>query len=155
VDAVDAVPLRAAGPADLDRVCALLALLHAETPHAPLSPRRLRESVAGVMEGGAVLLSLAQSGEAVGTIGLAIDRPWFSDAAWVRDLWLFVDPGHRRAPHARALLRAARHYAGALRLPLEVSVTGGARGARIAAKVRLYRSELGDPSGATWMLGGS
>jgi GNAT superfamily N-acetyltransferase len=158
VDPVDVVPIRFAEAGDLPRVLALLRLLHAETPHARLSEARLRETAASVLGTGAVVFSLAPGGEPVGTCGLAIEQPWFSDDFWLRDVWLFVHPMHRRTPHARALLRTARRYAERLNLPLVMEVAGGpAAGGprRVVAKMRLYRRELGEPSGATWVIGGA
>lgn len=157
IDPVDVVPIRFAGPGDLARVLGLLRMLHAETPHARLDEGRLREMAARVLAEGAVVFSLA-GGEPVGTCGLAIDRPWFSDELWLRDVWLFVHPEHRRTPHARALLRTARRYAERLNMPLVMEVAGGGAAGgprRVAAKMRLYRRELGEPSGATWVIGGA
>lgn len=157
VDPVDLVPVRLAGAGDLPRLLDLLVLLHAETPHAALSQRRLAETARRVMREGAVVLTLDAAGVPVGTCGLAVEQPWFSDEYWVRDTWLFVHPAHRRTPHARALLRTARRFAEGLRMPLVMEVAGGpAAGTarRVAAKMRLYRRELGDPSGATWVIAG-
>jgi GNAT superfamily N-acetyltransferase len=157
VDPVDLVPVRVADAGDLARVCDLLVMLHAETPHAGLSRRRLEETVREVLDRGAVVCTLDR-GVVVGTCGLAVERPWFSDDLWVRDVWLFVHPGHRRSPHARALLRTARRYAEGLRMRLLMEVAGGPAGGgarRVAAKLRLYRRELGEPTGATWVIGGA
>lgn len=154
-DPVDVVPVRFADAGDLARICDLLVLLHQETPHARLSKPRLAETVRAVMAQGAVVCTLDR-GVVVGTCGLAIERPWFSDELWVRDQWLFVHPVHRRSPHARALLRTARRYAEGLRMPLLMEVAGGPAGGgarRVAAKLRLYRRELGEPTGATWVIG--
>jgi GNAT superfamily N-acetyltransferase len=157
VDPVDMVPIRFAEAGDLARLCGLLRMMHAETPHASLSEARMVAFAAQVLAEGAVVFSL-DGGEAVGTCGLAIERPWFSDDLWVRDQWLFVHPAHRRTPHARALLRTARRYAERLGRPLIMEVAGGPAGGgsrRVAAKMRLYRRELGEPTGATWVIGGA
>lgn len=149
----DEVPVRIAVEADLAGVVDLLRALHAETPHAPWSERRVLETVQEVHRDGVVFLSLAPDGRPVGTLGLNLDRPWFSDQLWARDIWMFVDPVHRVAPHARTLLRTARRFAERVGVPLHVEVAGGAKGLRVPAKVRLYRRELGEPTGATWFLG--
>lgn len=157
-DPVDIVPIRFGRAEDLPLLLALLRMLHAETPHAPLSQLRLVDFAAGVLADGAVVFSLDRDGAAVGTCGLLLQRPWFSDVLWLRDVWLFVHPAHRRTPHARALLRAARRYAERLGRPLVMEVAGGAAGGgsrRVAAKLRLYRRELGEPTGATWVIGGA
>jgi GNAT superfamily N-acetyltransferase len=153
-DSVDAVPLRFATREDVPAVLALLRGLHAETPHAPLSEARLRATVGAVLAGGSIILTMAGD-DPVGTCGLMVEAPWFSDAPWVRDVWLYVHPDHRRTPHARALIRCAKRYAAALPAPLQMEVAGGpAAGSvrRVAAKMRLYRRELGEPTGATWVV---
>lgn len=149
----DEVPVRMALEADLVGVVDLLRALHAETAYAPWSERRVVEAVHEAHREGMVFLSLAPDGRPVGTLGVALDRPWFSDQVWARDIWLFVDPAHRVAPHARTLLRTARRFAERVGVPLVVEVAGGSKGMRVPAKIRLYRRELGEPTGATWLLG--
>lgn len=154
-DAVDRVRLRFATRSDVPRVMELLFAMHAETPHAPLSVERTRTMLGHVMANGQVAVTL-DGGVPVSTMGLLVEPPWFSDQAWVRDMWLFVHPEHRRTPHARALLRCARRFATALGAPLVMEVAGGpAAGTarRVAAKARLYRRELGEATGATWVVG--
>jgi GNAT superfamily N-acetyltransferase len=148
VDPVEAVPIRAATAADEEAVVALLQALHAEGGQAPLSLARVIVTVRDVLDRGAVLV-VEERGRLIGTTGLLTEAPWFSEHAWVHELWTYVAPEARKRPVARALLRMARRYAEALRLPLHVTI---APGARMAAKFRLYRRELGDPSGATWTL---
>lgn len=155
--AVDLVPVRLAQRADLGEVRALLYAMHREMPQAPISESRLTATLEQVLARGAIFLTLDGEGRAVGTCGLLVDAPWWSEQRWVRDLWLFVVPAQRRTPHGRALLRAARRFAAGVPAPLFMEVWGGsaAGGARrVAAKIRLYRRELGEPSGATWVLEG-
>lgn len=143
--------VRAAGPADFEALFALLLLMHAETPVAPLCLQAAREGVREVLETGAVLVSLAPDGSLAGTLGLAVDRPFFSAQRWFNDAWSFVHPAHRRQPHARALLRAAVALARHNRMPLRISVWG--EGPRTAAKVRLFSRALGRaPAGATFIV---
>jgi GNAT superfamily N-acetyltransferase len=149
MDGASLIPVGFAERADVPRVLELLRAMHAETQDAPLVEHQMRRFVGHVLETGAIGLSRSASGEIVGTCGLLTDAPWFSDRIMVRDVWLFVDPAARREAHARALLRWARVYARALNAPLVVEVQGGRR---TAAKVRLYRRELGPVAGATWVV---
>jgi GNAT superfamily N-acetyltransferase len=149
MDRTALIPVGYAERSDLPRVFDLLRALHAETQVAPLVEDRLVQFVLDVFERGAIGVSLNGRAEIVGVCGLLPDTPWFSDRIMVRDMWLFVAPGARRQPHARALLRWAKTYARALGAPLVVEVQGGRR---TAAKVRLYRRELGPVAGATWMV---
>jgi GNAT superfamily N-acetyltransferase len=130
----------------------LLTMLHAETPHAPLCPDRLRESVREAMdaEGSWIFASVLPDGRMAGTVALTTTAPFFSRQLWLRDLWLFVHPECRRTPHARMLVRAAKLMAEKMKLPLHMEISG--YGGRIAGKVRLYARELGEPNGAAWNL---
>ena len=128
----------------------LLRMLHAETPHASLSPAKLHQGLAEVVEHGTVIVSLTRDGDLAGAVGLIEDAPWFSDDRWLTDRFFFVHPRHRRTPHARCLLDAARLVARDMGLPLHMTVTG--IGDRTAGKVRLYSRALGEPCGAIWIV---
>jgi GNAT superfamily N-acetyltransferase len=149
MDRAALIPVGYAERGDLPRVLDLLRTMHAETQAVPLVEDRMIRFVLDVFERGAIGVSWNSRAEIVGVCGLVPDAPWFSDRIMVRDVWLFVAPAARREPHARALLRWAKTYARALGAPLVVEVQGGRR---TAAKVRLYRRELGPVVGATWMV---
>jgi GNAT superfamily N-acetyltransferase len=149
MDLAALIPVGYAERDDLPRVVALLRAMHEETQKLPLSEERMLAFVGQVFRAGAVVVSRDAQGRIMGTCGLLVDQPWFSTSVVVRDVWLFVAREARREGHARALLRWARMYARALGAPLMVEVQGGHRA---AAKVRLYRTELGSVAGATWMV---
>ena len=132
------------------RTFELLRMLHAETPHAQLSLPKLHQGLADVIEQGVVVVSVTRAGELAGTVGLAEESPWFSDDRWLSDRFFFVHPRHRRTPHARCLLDAARLVARDMKLPLHMAVTG--YGDRTAGKVRLFSRALGEPCGAIWIV---
>lgn len=134
----------------LECLIQLLTMLHAETPHAPLSLPKLRRHVEGVLAQGFVLVSVTPEGRMAGSLGLSLDAPFFSEQEWLRDEWLFVHPECRRTPHARMLVRAAKLLARDMKKPLRMEVSGF--GARIAGKVRLFERELGPPNGASWII---
>jgi hypothetical protein len=158
-DRVARVPVRHAVEADREAVIGLLILLHAEAPHAPLSMERVGRAVDEMLGDGMVLVVDAPGVGVYATLGLAVDAPWFSERLWLRDIWMVVHPAWRQgdgAYAARALLRAARWMAAKHGLPLHVGLMGppALYESRLGAKIRLYRRELGEPSGATWNLDG-
>jgi GNAT superfamily N-acetyltransferase len=147
------VQLRGGTIADLPRVLDLLVMLHTETPHARLSLSRLEEGALECLQSGIVILSTTLAGEVVGTLGLCIETPWFSEEEWLCDRWMFVHPAHRRTPHARTLLDAAKRLAEEQGYRLQMAVTG--YGPRTAGKVRLFSRVLGEPTGAIWHVRGA
>lgn len=142
--------IRAATHRDIPAIFDLLVLLHTETPHAPLDHACLRDGIDECLTQGIVMLALSPDGEPVGTVGLCIDRPWFSRENWLCDRWMFVHPAHRRTQHAQSLLQACVVVAKKNKLPLHMAVTG--HGPRIAGKIRLFQRVLGAPTGALWTV---
>jgi GNAT superfamily N-acetyltransferase len=142
--------VRAATPADLPALERLLRAQHAECPHAPLDDRRLLDGIAEVLAEGVALVATGPDGAPVGTMGLVLDSPWFSREEWLSDRWMFVHPAHRRTPHARSLLEAAKGLARANGLRLQITLTG--HGPRIPGKIRLFQRALGQPTGALWTV---
>lgn len=139
--------------AGLECLVQMLTMLHSETPHAPLCPVKLRESVTDAVqdaENTFVYASVLPDGRMAGTVALQFTTPFFSRQVWLRDLWLFVHPECRRTPHARMLVRTAKQMAEQAGVPLHMEISG--YGGRIAGKVRLYARELGEPNGAAWNL---
>lgn len=133
---------------DIPAVLALLHLMHREAPHGALSEARVRDAVDACMGSGAVILSCT-AGEPVGTLGLHLRQPWWSEDWEVADTWLFVHPAHRRAPHARLLLGIAKDFARGMGLPLVMGVFSTKR---TAPKLRLFERILGAPAGGIFLV---
>lgn len=134
---------------DMEAVRDLLALMHREAPVGAWCEAAVREHLGAVMRDGCVVLSLAGDGSPVGTLGLSPQQFWWSQDWSLQERWVFVHPQHRRAPHARALLVAARDAAISLSIPL---VAGVFSDRRADAKVRLFSRVLGQPIGATFLV---
>jgi GNAT superfamily N-acetyltransferase len=144
----DTPTIRPATRDDVDAVVRL-GMGHAAEMHFGVpSLKRVTEMAGHAFERGRILLSLDDDGQPVGMIALVIEQPGWSEDWQVSDLSFFVEPQHRHRRHARALLQAAKSFAGTLRLPLVVAVWGK----RIEGKARLMRRDLGDPSGAIFYI---
>lgn len=141
--------IRRATADDADALMGLLVEMHREAPFGSFSAEKVADAVAQVMDRGIVFLSLHHD-RPVATCGLEVTQPWWSSDWQVAERWVFVHPEHRRAPHARGLLRAAKGWAAQMQLP---AVFGVFTGTRVEPKVRLFSRELGDPVGAIFMVG--
>jgi GNAT superfamily N-acetyltransferase len=142
--------LRTATAGDTEAVMDLLRLAHREAPTGRWAEARAREALAECLDPrtGAVLLSLSH-GVPVAALGIVISRMWWSDDPILQERFAFVHPQHRRAPHARTLLEAARSTVQDAGMPLLIGVLSNIRA---AGKVRLYERVFGAPAGATFLV---
>ena len=142
-------PLRAAVPEDEDAIVALLHVAHAEVPFGRWDEGSARATVRGCIANGVVILSLSHD-RPVGTLGMCPSTFWWSDEPILQEKWVFVHPQHRRAPHARALLKLARETARGAGMPLLIGVMSSIR---TTGKVKLFMGEFGAPIGASFLVG--
>lgn len=143
--------LRQAAPGDLDAVREMVrAHCREEAPSLPISEARLSAAVQACMQQGGILVSCAD-GVPVGTIGVTVDAPYWSDRPWMIGLWAYVKGGHRKDPHMREMLSTVLEVAHSRHMPLRFEVWGGHR---TAGKACLFKRELGGPSGALFFARG-
>lgn len=141
-------PLRTASAEDTDAVLNLLRLMRREIDDGPFEEDLVRAMIGECLTRGAIILSLSH-GEPVGTLGLSTASFWWSKELFLQDRWTFVHPQHRRAPHARALLEAAKQTAKVAGMPLLMGVMGNIR---TAGKVKLFSRIFGAPVGASFLV---
>ncbi len=142
------ITVRRAGPADAPVVLELLQAMHREAPAGSLDVGKVRAVIDDCIQSGWVFLS-EQSGAIGGTMALRCLQWWWSADYYLSDQWLFVHPAHRKAPHARMLLRAAKVLAAKHRVPLAVGLFSDRR---LPGKAGLLQRELGEPVGATFLV---
>ena len=58
----------------------------------------------------------------IGSIGLHRTSPWYSDAEYIADGWIYVLPEYRKKGSAGTLIEAAKNYAKQEGLPLIIGV---------------------------------
>lgn len=90
-----------------------------------------------------------------GSLAIVVNEPWDSDDGHLACLWNFVLPEFRaKTTHSRDLLAWAKRLSEpapvGLGLPLWMGMIASPK---TEAKMRLYRRQLGDPIGYTFMCG--
>ena len=142
------ITVRRAGPADEPAIVRMLCVMHQEAPAGSLDENRVRATVADILANGWVYVS-EMGGEIGGTMALRCSQWWWSTDWYLGDQWLFVAPAHRRAPHAKMLLRRARQLAADNNVPLVVGLFSDRR---LPGKIGMMQRELGAPSGAVFLV---
>ena len=61
-------------------------------------------------------------GKVVGSIGLNRTSPWYSDAEYIADGWIYVLPEHRKSGVAGMLVDKAKEFAEEKELPLIIGI---------------------------------
>lgn len=93
---------------------------------------------------GAIIGVIGTSDNIEGAIYLLIGEFWYSTDKHLEEFFNFVRPEHRKSKHAQGLIAFAKELSDDS-LPLLIGVISTER---TAAKVRLYRRQLGEPIGA-------
>lgn len=118
-----AAEFRLATPQDGRAIFDLLCLMHAEVALAPLNPEKLARAIVYTVEHGMQIVG-ELDGRIIATAALIVDSWWYSDEQFLRDLWVFVHPDHRRSNVAAGLVEHVREAAEIWGLPLVISVFG-------------------------------
>jgi hypothetical protein len=87
-----------------------------------------------------------------GVVLLRIGTMWYSDAKVLEEKAIFIHPNYRNAKGGRAarLCEFSKKAADELGIPLIIGVLSNSR---TEAKVRMYRRQFGEPSGAFFLYG--
>ena len=93
-----------------------------------------------------------KDGPIEGMVLLRIGEMWYSDQTVVEEKAIFIYPEFRSAKGGRAgrLVEFSKRVADELGVPLIIGVLSNER---TAAKIRLYKRKLGEPSGAFFLYG--
>ena len=138
------ITVRPALVTNLQDVLDLLVEFHGELPPAiPLSMPRTLQTVVTVFDEGVILIALRDD-EVVGTMGIAPQQWWFSNAWYLSDCWMFVKKGARRSTAAADILKAARSFADKTGLPLIAAVANLNQTNRKNALYRRYFTPIGE-----------
>lgn len=135
--------VRSAEPGD---DMSILALMHQVHQEAGLFPIDVDSALSGIRNGiarkAALIGVIGPVGSVEGAIYLSIQRMWYAsdvNGTFINELFLIVDPQHRKSSHAKALMQFAKAAANRLSMKL---VIGTASNGRTEAKVRLYRRQF-------------
>lgn len=158
------VQVRPATVADEERLGSFLVDLHVTSPIAhpfKISPPRVRAMIERGTRGGGGIIGIVDGnkGDVAASIGLFLERYWWSEATFYQATWIFVAPKYRGkvdpaslfefAEVERQRLESVLHQAG-LDFPLFVE-SSHTNGERLAARDRLW-SRFGRRIGSIFVL---
>ena len=119
--------MRVAEPSDLQAVCDLLRMMHAEIGVLTVDEPKALETVRAVIDTRQCLLCEAD-GQIVASLGLIFCEPfWYSSDSGLRDMWFFIHPDHRGGAHAQDLVLTAKKMARIAQVPLWLGVSSTKR----------------------------
>jgi hypothetical protein len=142
--------VRIATREDEPQILQLLHLMHAEGGLFPLDEDRAREMFAKAFDRkGGIIGVIGPTHNIEAAIGLLITSYWYTSDNHIEEYFNFVRPDRRQSTHAKTLIAFAKKCSEAIEIPLVIGVLTNNR---MAAKVRLYRGQLGHPSGAFFVV---
>jgi hypothetical protein len=91
---------------------------------------------------------IGEPGQLEASIGLMLDRTWYSDGLCLFDAWQYVKPEYRSTSGSKDMIAWAKGISDHFQVPLMMGIVSSER---TQAKVRLLRRQLGEPVGAFFM----
>lgn len=152
--------VRLAAPADEDAIYRLLQLLSEDNSIGfPYHEDRVRQSIQMGLSGREGYIGVIDDpnrpGEVVGSVGLHLAQPWYSNDWFIHEVWLFVDPQYRKGTgYADALMEFSRTLKKAIERRVEAPVpffTSVSSRKRLKAKMRWW-ARRGEMIGAIYLL---
>lgn len=142
--------VRLADARDQDELFEMTRLLHGEIGIFPIAEHKVRQMIREAVTGpperrGGLIGAIGSPGNIMGSICLQIGSYWYTDSLVFSERWNFVLPPYRHTSASQDLIAFARTMSDQFDIPLMISVVSNDR---TAAKVRLYRKQLGEPVGA-------
>lgn len=142
--------VRLADERDQDELFEMTRLLHGEIGIFPIAEHKVREMIRAAVTGPveqrlSLIGAIGDPGDIHGSICLQVGSYWYTDANVFSERWNFVMPAHRNTSASHDLIAFAKAMSDHFEIPLMISIVSNER---TAAKVRLYRKQLGEPLGA-------
>ncbi len=135
--------MRVAEPSDLQAVCDLLRLMHAEIGVLKVDEPKALETIRAVIESRQCLLCEAD-GQIVASLGLVFGEPfWYSRDTGLRDTWFFIHPDHRGGPYAQDLVLTAKKMARIAHVPLWLGISSTKKTVRKMLFLEKYMNVFG------------
>jgi len=149
----DPTRVRLADADDEGEVMSLCSFLHGENGMFSMSEHKVRAMVRAATNGPVdarrgLIGVIGSPGHIEGSIYLQIGSLWYSDELTLIEQWNYVLPQHRSTSASRDLIAFAKDISDRFGLPLLIGVVSNER---TEAKCRLYRKQLGEPSGHFFM----
>lgn len=138
--------VRMAMPRDEDGLMDLCKTLYGENALFSMSDDKVRYYLRRAFARDSAMIGVIGKPQHIeAAIFMLIGQFWYSHDKHLEELFNYVRPEHRKSKHAQALITWAKELSADTPLPLVIGVLSTER---TAAKVRLYRRQLGDPIGA-------
>lgn len=136
--------LSVATPDELEEVCDLLRVMHAENGIGRVDEHKARGAISQIINASGCLIS-RQDGKIVGSVGLTMTSWWYSGENFLTDMWFFVHPEHRDGGHASRLIGWMKSAADLGRVPVVLSV-----GTKVdsLSKLKFFRKHMTPFGGA-------
>jgi hypothetical protein len=151
----DYTRVRLADERDEEELFTLCELLQRENACFPMDEDKVRDTLRKGISGPlsermAMVGVIGKPGAIEGSIYLELGQLWYSSSWCIMELWNYVLPQKRSSSNSRDLIAFAIHVSDKFKAPLMIGVLSNER---TEAKVRLYRKQLGAPSGAFFLHG--
>ena len=154
----DATRVRVATRRDEDELMALCRRHHAESGVGDLNEDKVRSIMNRAFTPGRNdpgIIGVVGKSCIEGSICVVVEPMWYGDTPFLQEVWNFVAPEWRKATtNAKDLIAFAKRLAEpppiGTGLKLWMGITSNHR---TEAKMRLYRRQLGEPVGVTWLCG--
>ncbi len=141
--------LRLATIEDAPAIYKLLQAMHAERLEtkekgvASFSPRKVAWEIDDLIKDHVVMVAESK-GEIVGSVGLRVVAPWYSEDTWFADRWMYVRQDARGSRIAEDMLRKAKKVARRAGFPLGMGVQSTRDTARKNALFRRHMTAIGE-----------
>lgn len=140
-----------ARPEDEIEIFEICRRLHAENAVFPLNVDRVINMIRALTHRqGGIIGVIRNEKQIEALICLTITQFWYSEDFILEEQFNFVLPEYRKSENAKELIIFARAAAEQLGIPLIIGVLSNER---TDAKIRLYKRQLGPPSGAYFLVG--
>jgi hypothetical protein len=149
----DPTRVRIATSDDVDELLNVLTEMHAEQFVLPMDGPKVRDVLInatlpdiGTRRG--IIGIIGEPGRLEGSIGLMLERTWYSSHLCLWDAWQYVRPVYRSTTGSKDMIAWAKGISDHFNVPLMIGVLSNQR---TEAKVRLMKRQLGNPVGAFFM----
>lgn len=138
-------PVRKALLADKDEVLDICAQDHAENGQFSYAPDKVERTVNKILaDNEGVIGIIRRKADIEAIMILEIGQMWYTDDWCLKETINYVRPRYRRSTNAKDMISFGKRCALEIGLPLMVGVVSNER---TAAKMELYRRELGEARG--------
>lgn len=149
----DPTRVRIATHEDVDELLGVLTEMHAEQFVLPMDSAKVRDvlinaTLPTIEKRRGIIGVIGQPGQLEGSIGLMLERTWYSSDLCLWDAWQYVKPAFRSTTGSKDMIAWAKSISNHFAVPLMIGVLSNQR---TEAKVRLMRKSLGNPVGAFFM----